>query len=109
MNNKKAIGLLQLALNSTSGDPSLSEVRHHIKQAMSKLEAAEHRRNSGSSQTQYQKWWGNIVAGSAAQPISREAAMRSLKDLNDMISAEQKKIHELEQKSQPTNPGLLKD
>lgn len=118
----KARGLLQQALGLLSSDKhELSEVRQHMKLAITKLEsagqAASRRRHT--NQTQHQKWWGDIVANTPLAPTSPQAAMKSLKDLNAMISAEQKTLDSLEQnvkakvnrqpQSQPMGDGLLQD
>jgi hypothetical protein len=107
----RTLGLLKLALNNTGNDPALSETRSHIRQAITKLETASQRKERNKAENNYQQWWGNIVAGTAAAAHSPQATMRSLKDLETMINAEQKALLELEKnirdKAKP--PSLLQD
>ena len=113
----KTMGLLKMALNNT--DLAQTEVRQHISQAITKLENAAQR--DKPRHTQAQQWWGTVVAGTAASPTSPHAGtaasptsphagMRSLKELDAMISAQQKKINDLERSVQEkTAPKLLQD
>jgi flagellar biosynthesis chaperone FliJ len=109
MDVSKTMGLLKAALDNAGNDPALSEARSYIRQAITKLEHVSRRKEKGP--TQSQQWWDKIIAGTAQSPTTPQAGARSLKELDAMISAEQKKINELEKSVQDKtkSPGLLQD
>lgn len=88
------------------GSQELREAWQHLKSATQKMEHQANKRfkQKESSQTLAQQWWGTIEANVAKEPTSKmteQAAMRTLKELDKMLSAEQKKINELENKTKP--------
>lgn len=114
----KAKDLLQQAflLAGQHEGQQVSEARSHIKQAMIKLEqmSKKSQMNKQQNQNQAHNWWNNVVAGTtqiSAGQHSQESHVKSLKQLNDLISEEQKKLAELEKMSTTnvTNQDLLSD
>jgi len=109
-NAQRALELLRLAFNNTRDDHSLLEVRRHIWQAMTKLENAV-KKDSEPKTSRTREWWDRIVAGTTTSKITPSAAVRSLRELDAMISAEQRKIEELEKNSggHTDDSNLLQD
>jgi hypothetical protein len=89
-----------------------NEARVYMKTALAVLEQAASQsamQKKQESQTQYQQTWGKNIGFGHSAPT---ATARTLKDLNKMISDEQKKLTELEKLGQPnlnTDQGILSD
>jgi DNA-binding transcriptional regulator YbjK len=80
--------------------------------AVQKIEHQAHKyaRRQETNQTAFQQWWGTVSAGatnmaatanSPSGKITEQAAMRMLKELDKILSVEQKRLNELEQKVKP--------
>lgn len=97
---EKVRELLSNTLKATFDLPhtqETSEIRQHLKKAMIKLEESsskETKRKINNTEN-YKTWWGHIEAGSHFAKMSQEAAVKSLNQLNAMISQEQSKIDEI--------------
>jgi hypothetical protein len=110
---------LAAALHSLPQNKFVNEARTQMKKALINLNYAEQTqvRRQRISQNQFEKWWGNVQAGTtnvAAQPMSAEAQIRSLNQLNSMIAEEKQKLEELEKQSNlpltsPFDQELLND
>lgn len=102
---QKTKDLLKYALrvvgSTMINNPSVSEAKSHIRQAVNKLESVSERQSKKAhqSQTQFEGWWGDVVSGVAASPVAPQARYAVVKTLDDMISEEQKKLAELEKLS----------
>jgi len=94
------------------GNNELREAYGHLKMAVQKMEhqAKKGAKRHEANQTAAQQWWGTVSAGatnmaatanSPSGKVAEQAAMRTLKELDKMLSVEQKKINELEQKVKP--------
>lgn len=88
------------------GSQELREAWQHLKAAAQKMEHQANKRvkHKESTKTQAQEWWATIESGVAKEPMSKmseQGAMRTLKELDKMLSAEQKKINEIENKTKP--------
>jgi aldehyde:ferredoxin oxidoreductase len=94
------------------GSQELREAYGHLKMAVQKMEHQAHKaaKRQEANQTAAQQWWGTVQSGAtsmaatANQPSSKmaeQAAMRTLKELDRMLSVEQKKLNELENKVKP--------
>jgi seryl-tRNA synthetase len=105
----KAQNLLAQALAISqkvlSNDKSIMEARIHMRQALVRLEATtknEVRRKQKDTMNAYQTWWKDIVSnvGQGAHApqakMSQEAAMRTLKELDKMMSVNKSKLDTLE-------------
>lgn len=118
----RAKGLLQqalgAALNSMPNNKSVQDARMHMKKALNELDnaAKTQLRKKSMTEDQFKTWWGNVMSGTTAiaqQPMTAEAQVKSLAQLDAMIAEEQKKINEIE-KSQaaaqpPATPDLFND
>ena len=99
---EKTRSLLRQALNtamaSMPNNPSVCEAAAHIRTAIQVIDGVQEKtsKTKKMSQTQFQNWWGDVQSGVAIQPISAEASMKSLQQLNGMIAKEQSKIDEIE-------------
>jgi len=105
---------LRAAVNNLPNDRSVVEAKTHMKQALAKIDEAgrTRKRRKEMTQTQFESWWGNVQSGTsqlAASPMSAQAQMKSLDQLNAMIDDEKRKLDELEKQSQSTPPELLQD
>jgi hypothetical protein len=106
---------LRAAANNLPNDRSSAEAKTHMRQALKKVDEVSQtrkRRRKEMTQNQFESWWGGIQAGTselAASPMSAEAQMRSLGQLDAMIDAEKQKLEELEKESQSTPTELLQD
>jgi hypothetical protein len=92
---------LGVAMHSMSTDPSTTEAKGHIRQAINKLDTAKRSqiRKKGMVKNQFEQWWGNIQAGTshiAMGSMSAEAQQKSLQQLNKLIAQEEQKMAELE-------------
>lgn len=97
---QKIMSLLSEADKLSSSDDKLSSsVRPHIKNAIQNLSRFIDRKKNlkQNNQSNYQKWWGNLVAGGKQ---SAETNAKSLEWINRMIAIEQEKLNDLENKSQ---------
>jgi hypothetical protein len=92
---------LAAATNSLSNSNPVQEAKGHMKKALSELDhaAKTQLKKKQMTQNQFEDWWGKVVSGTAATPMSAEAHARSLSQLNAMIGDEKKKLDELEQSS----------
>lgn len=92
----QALGMASTALPNDTG---MSEARGHIRQAIKKIEnvVKEEVKRTQGRQYYHEKWWGDIMAHAPEAQMSHQAAARTLKELNSMISEEQKKLALLEQ------------
>lgn len=112
---EKASSLLLQALKiiGNFSDSNAIEARHHIRRATEKINILQRskEKKSQSTQTEYQKWWGHVQAGVASMPMSREAHMKTLAQINAMINQEEQKLAELEKQSAetPVPNELLQD
>lgn len=112
---QEALSHSQHALRAISqlaqGNQELQAACHHLKAANQKMEhqVKKGTKRQEANQTQAQAWWETVTSGvsqskTAAVPqskIAEQAAARTLKQLNAMLDAEQKKINELELKTKP--------
>lgn len=103
---------LSVAINSLPNDRSVLEAKSHMKKALSELDKATKRQvqRKVATNNQFENWWSNVnngVSSLANQPMSAEAGVKSLKQLNAMIADEQKKIDEIELKSQQNKADNL--
>lgn len=107
---KRTMVLLRQALNAANGS-GYQGTRKSIQQAMLKLEAesGRHSQNREEIQNQAQKWWNTVVSGVANNPITGDAATRSLTDLNQMIGQEQSVIDKIEAEVNAAPETLIKD
>lgn len=96
---------LSTALNSMPNNSSVNEARGHIKQAINKIDKARktQMKKQTVSSTLHENWWGHVQAGVSASPVSQEASMRTLEQLNQMINEEKDKISEIENKIDKDN------
>jgi uncharacterized protein YhaN len=85
------------------GSQELQEAFNHLKVANQKMENQMKKgsKRQEATQTNAQLWWGKVEANVPMAKMSEQAAMRTLKELDKMLSAEQKKINELELKVNP--------
>lgn len=104
---------LGVALQSMPNDRSVAEARTHMRQALNKIDLVQKKQNKVKrmTQNQFESWWGNVQAGTselAASPMSPEAQVKSLSQLNAMIEQEKQKLQDLE-KAQSMSDQLLND
>jgi demethoxyubiquinone hydroxylase (CLK1/Coq7/Cat5 family) len=101
------------------GSQELQEAVGLLKRAVQKMEhqATKGARRHAASQTAAQQWWGEVTAGAikasegSHSKLAEVAAARTLKELDKMLSAEQKKLNELENKvkEQQQKPTVAED
>lgn len=92
---------LECARSSLPENPTMTEARSHMRQAIANIEKVTKKqvKKKQEQQTEHQKWWGTIeanVAEATMTPMSQESYARSLKQLDAMITIEQRKLLELE-------------
>lgn len=101
-NTTDAKRLIQQALSSMPEDFTLSEARYHLKAALSHVEHVEQkrqRRDVTQKQNEVNAQFKNMGT-LQGQPIDLR---ESLKAIDDMIAAEQKKVDEIVAKRQSRN------
>lgn len=104
---KKAIENANLAIKMLSdiSDNRVISAKRHLNIAIENLQNNLHKKSNNP--TIQEQWWDNIIAKVGTGNFSHQAGMRTLKELDDMISAEQKKINDLENKTK--DDTLLQD
>ena len=102
---------LGVALNSMPNNHSIQDARMHMKKALNELDNAAKTQTQKKTNQDYAKnWWGNVVSGVAAQPVSQEAQNKSLAQLNKMIDSQQAILDGLDQNTiTPDDDDLLSD
>jgi hypothetical protein len=84
-------------------NPTIAEAKSSIKNAIKKIEKVRERRNSPDFSNE---WDNHIESGMAAlahSPMSTQAQMKSLKELNRMIELEEQKLKDVEDSQGNTN------
>jgi hypothetical protein len=109
---QKATSYLNQALSvlSETHDSSIVEAKTDIRKALGKIENAAKKKKE--TPNHFNEWWGHIQSGTASvaqSPMSSQARMRSLSELNKMIEAEQQKLKELENEQNDMPTQLLSD
>ncbi len=94
------------ALNNAS-DFNMMEVRHHIKQALNKIDTLQSKQQKREETNHSKEWWKNIVAGTVKSPITpttgttdvsekykdiNQLQLLSLQHLDQMIQEEKDKL-----------------
>lgn len=108
----QALGAAQKCLPS---DKHMTEARIHMRQALQRIETAskgELRKKKNEASQNHEKWWGDIVANSPYANMSKEAAMKSLSQLNELIACEKQKLADIEKdvaSRTSSDPGILND
>ncbi len=104
----KSKQLLGQALNALPEGSTLSAVRTHISRAMNEMAIIEKRRNKKSEDTMTprEKWEFDISTGTMVNPLTAKQQVDVLSQIDQMISSEQGKINELQNKGQD-NETLL--
>jgi seryl-tRNA synthetase len=99
----KAQNLLAQALAISqkvmSNDKSIMEARIHMRQALVRLEATtkhEVKNKQKDTMNAYQTWWKTITANAPHAKMTQEAAVRTLKELDKMMSVNKSKLDTLE-------------
>jgi hypothetical protein len=94
--NKKLLETLYQALSICDQSNDMSETRLNIKKAINNIEEKSKR----NEKKEYSNpWWNSVqsgVANMAFSNISQECQMKSLKNLESMISDENKKLDEID-------------
>lgn len=105
----KAKALLHQALiaasNSMPNNRDVAEAKSNIRKAMERLDEASKSqiRKSKANSGQFEQWWGSVqsgVANASFAPMTKEATMKSLKELDDMIAEQQKILDDLQIQAQ---------
>jgi hypothetical protein len=110
----RAKALLQQAMTAATAampnNHAVTEARSHMRRAISELDnaAKTQDKRQTANETGAKKWWGQIVSGVANQPVTQEAANKSLAALNAMMSVEEKKLADLQAEAEkPTAADQL--
>jgi hypothetical protein len=93
----KAKALIENALKITnellSNNKNIISAKMHLKQAIKNINELENSSlNKTNKETEYQKWWGNIVVGTkklSDKPLSFESYNQKLNILQSMIDSNQ--------------------
>ena len=111
---EKAKGLLNqalsVALHNLGNGHAVQEAKSHMKVALRRLDdvSKKQTRRAQTQQSEHEKWWSNVVTGSAeaaTSPVAQEAYQKSLQQLNSMIDVEKKKLEELEKQDINSDNG----
>lgn len=96
-NTEQAKALLQRALRETPEDFALSDVRYHIRAALTKIEGVENKRNK-------REIAASIRKEGILPPVYDPRA--ALQVIDEMIAGEKAKIEEVQRRrNQPKNTG----
>ena len=106
---EKSKQLLGQALNALPEGSSLSAVRTHISRAINEMAIVVKNRvkTSEDALTPRQKWELDISTGTLVNPLTANQQFDVLNQIDQMISGEQDKINELQNKKSPDNKTLL--
>lgn len=93
-------------LNDIIGE-NIDEAKSCINQAVKKIQKQNKKINTRKqNQTENEKWWTNIVSGTAKlaeSDFTKESHTKSLKQLQSMIDIEQKTLDNLDNLENKTN------
>lgn len=88
---------LRITTDVMPNDKHMSEAKIHLRQAIQSVEkAASNTFDRQKKQTQFESWWGNIVAGTAKMSQGKNSSSsisQSLATLQAMIDEEASKIN----------------
>lgn len=99
-----------LSAGSSLNNKHIIEAKNYIRKAILSLEnASKNETKKQNNQAEFDTQWGHLQPNIPITPMSKEAQMKCLSQLNAMISEEQKKLAEMEKQATPEDSGLFSE
>lgn len=108
-NTQSTKQLLETALQSLPVNRHTSDVRTHIHRAINEIERVEKKEFRKAQQqaklTPSEKWQLDLETGQLVNPLSPQMQLNLLGQIDEMISAEKKKLDDINQRKSPPEEG----